>query len=148
MTNKINMTHIDQVGTVFVPVSDQDRALDFYLNILGFEKRTDASYGGGKRWIEVAPPLSSINIALVPSDEGVPSIDDRTYCAFSTKDIESDFETLQTRGVDIVDTQIGQTDTSRLGLISTEVVIKDPMPPQFSFRDPDGNRFLIVQINE
>lgn len=99
MTTQVNMTHINQVGTVFVPVSDQDRALDFYIKKLGFEKRVDASYGGGKRWIEVDPPHSAINIALVPFEEGVPSFDDRTYCAFSTKDIESDFETLQTEGL-------------------------------------------------
>lgn len=44
-----------------------------------------------------------------------------------------------------MDAQIGQAGSSRLGLISTEVTIKDPKPPQFSFRDPDGNRFLLVE---
>ena len=48
-------TRISQVGTVFVPVADQDRALEFYLGKLGFETRTDTAYGEGDRWIEVAP---------------------------------------------------------------------------------------------
>lgn len=145
MDNEISVTSISQVGTIFMPVSDQEQALDFYTNKLGFQKRVDVVYDGGIRWIEVAPPDSGINIALVSIDEGLSSFNDRTYCALLTKDIVSDFETLRKRGVDIVDEQIGKIGTSRLGLISTEVVIKDPVPPQFSFRDPDGNRFLLVQ---
>jgi Glyoxalase/Bleomycin resistance protein/Dioxygenase superfamily len=42
-------TRISQVGTVFVPVTDQDRALEFYLGKLGFEKRGDFRYGEGAR---------------------------------------------------------------------------------------------------
>jgi catechol 2,3-dioxygenase-like lactoylglutathione lyase family enzyme len=45
MTTTTNTTCITQVATVFVPVSDQDRALEFYLDKLGFEKRVDFSYG-------------------------------------------------------------------------------------------------------
>jgi catechol 2,3-dioxygenase-like lactoylglutathione lyase family enzyme len=54
MTDTANTTRIGQVGTVFFPVSDQDRALEFYVDKLGFEKRVDFSYGGSHRWIEVA----------------------------------------------------------------------------------------------
>ena len=56
MTDPASTTRITQVGTVFVPVSDQERALAFYRDTLGFEKRADFTYGGGLRWIEVAPP--------------------------------------------------------------------------------------------
>jgi catechol 2,3-dioxygenase-like lactoylglutathione lyase family enzyme len=63
-------THITGVGTVGVPVTDQDRALEFYLGKLGFEKRRDLPVGDG-RWIEVAPPGSATTIALVPS--GIPA---------------------------------------------------------------------------
>ena len=55
VANTETTTNITQVGTVIIPVSDQDRALDFYLG-LGFEKRMDAPYGEGERWVEVAPP--------------------------------------------------------------------------------------------
>jgi hypothetical protein len=60
---------IDQVGTVFVPTSNQERALAFYVEKLGFTKRSDFPYSGG-RWIEVAPDGSPIAIALVPEGEG------------------------------------------------------------------------------
>ena len=60
-------TRITGVGTVGVPVTDQDRALEFYVGKLGFEKRRDLPFGPG-RWIEVAPPGSPTTIALVPAD--------------------------------------------------------------------------------
>lgn len=145
MSDIANATHISQVGTVFVPVSDQDRALDFYVGTLGFEKRGDFTYGGGNRWVEVAPSGSTIAIALVPPSEGRATADGETLCALASHDIEADHATLRARGVD-VDAEIGRQGTSRPGLVSDQVTIRDPMPPQFSFRDPDGNRFLIVGI--
>ena len=138
-----NTTCIAQVATVFVPVSDQDRALEFYLDKLGFEKRVDFLYGGIHRWIEVAPPGSINAIALVPPSEGKAVGGDRTYCAFTTTDIESDHKALRARGVD-VDAEIARKGTRRAGLVSVEVLVNDPVPPQFFFRDIDGNRFLIV----
>ena len=46
---------IADVRTVGVPVWDQDRAIGFYVGVLGFEKRLDVDMGGGRRWVEVAP---------------------------------------------------------------------------------------------
>jgi catechol 2,3-dioxygenase-like lactoylglutathione lyase family enzyme len=121
-------TKITQVGTVIVPVSDQDRALDFYLDTLGFEKRTDVPYGEGERWVEVAPPGAATTIAIVPPREG-DSAGVETRVGFTTKDVDSDHENLRARGVDA-------DEVMRMG---------DPVPPMFFFRDPDGNRFLIVE---
>jgi catechol 2,3-dioxygenase-like lactoylglutathione lyase family enzyme len=139
MTN----AHITQVGTVFVPVKDQDRALKFYTEKLGFEKIADAEYGGGLRWVEVAPAGSDDRVALVSEREGEVSIDSRTHCAFLTDDIDRVHKTLQERGVS-VDNVVGRKGTSRPGLFSFDVAVFNSAPPQFSFRDPDGNRFLIV----
>ena len=50
------MTTITDVRTIGVNVSDQDRALDFYVDTLGFEKRLDAPISPKMRWVEVAPP--------------------------------------------------------------------------------------------
>jgi len=144
MTDTADETHISQVGTVFVPVADQDRALEFYLHALGFEKRADFPYGADGRWIEVAPPASSIAIALVPPSEGQSAGSDEARCALSTQDIEADHATLRARGVD-VDAEIARTGTRRSGLLSIEATVADPVPAQFFVRDPDGNRFLIVQ---
>jgi catechol 2,3-dioxygenase-like lactoylglutathione lyase family enzyme len=139
-----NTTRISQVGTIFIPVGDQDRALKFYLDKLGFEKRADFPYGEGSRWIEVAPPGAKNTISLVPPSEGKSAGSDQAHCAFATEDIEADHATLRARGVD-VDAEIARVGKRRSGLVSVEATVRDPVPSQFFFRDPDGNRFLIVQ---
>jgi catechol 2,3-dioxygenase-like lactoylglutathione lyase family enzyme len=145
MSGTPNTTRLREVGTVFVPVADQDRALAFYVDTLGFEKRADFPYGeGGSRWIEVAPPGAANTIALVPPDEGRPAGGDEAYCAFATDDIEADHATLRARGVD-VDAEIARAGKRGSGLVSLDVTVGDPVPPQFFFRDTDGNRFLIVE---
>jgi len=122
-------TRISQVGTVIVPVSDQDRALGFYLDTLGFEKRVDTPYGEGDRWVEVAPPGAATTIALVPPREGE-SAGIETRVGFTTEDAEADHASLRAQGVD------ADAAVMRMG---------DPVPPMFFFRDPDGNSFLIVE---
>jgi catechol 2,3-dioxygenase-like lactoylglutathione lyase family enzyme len=144
MSDTANKTRIRQVGTVFVPVADQDRALKFYVDKLGFEKRADFPYGEDSRWIEVAPPGAANTIALVPPSEGKAAGGKQTFCAFATEDIEADHEILRARGVD-VDAEIACKGKRRSGLVSMDVTIGDPVPPQFFFRDIDGNRFLIVE---
>jgi catechol 2,3-dioxygenase-like lactoylglutathione lyase family enzyme len=139
-----NTTRIIQIGTVFIPVGDQDRALEFYVDKLGFEKRADFPYSEGSRWIEVAPPGAKNTISLVPPSEGESAGSNQAHCAFATEDIEADHATLRARGVD-VDAEIARTGKCRSGLVSVEAIVRDPAPSQFFFRDPDGNRFLIVE---
>ncbi len=122
-------THITQVGTVIVPVSDQDRALAFYLDSLGFEKRVDMPFGRGDRWVEVGPAGAATTVALIPPQEGAP-IGVDTRIAFSTADIDSDHASLRAKGVDV------DEEVMRMG---------DPVPPMFFFRDQDGNRLLMVE---
>jgi catechol 2,3-dioxygenase-like lactoylglutathione lyase family enzyme len=135
---------IGQVATVFVPVTDQERALAFYVEKLGFEKRADFRYGEASRWIEVAPPGSVMALALVPPSEGKAAGADQTYCAFTTEDIEATHTTLRSRGV-VVDAEIARKGKSRPGLVTVDAIIPDPVPSQFFFRDADGNRFLVVE---
>ena len=122
-------TNITQVGSVTVPVSDQERALDFYVNKLGFEKRLDVPYGDGDRWLAVAPRGSATSISIVPPREG-DSVGVETRVMFLTADADAEHEGLLARGVD-VDEQV-----LRMG---------GPVPPMFSFRDLDGNKFSIVE---
>lgn len=142
-----NMTHattrIREIGAIFIAVADQEHALEFYRDTLGFELRADFTYGGGIRWVEVAPVGATNTIALVGPEEGRSTGDDRTYCAFATADIEADHAHLRERGVDVE--EIASAGGSRVGLFGTEATVPDPVPAQFLFRDPDGNRFLIVQ---
>lgn len=144
MTDTAPTVCVNQVGAVFVPVADQEQALTFYLDKLGFEKRADFPYGNAGRWIEVAPPGAANTIALIAPSEGQPARSDQTLCAFQTADIDADHATLRASGVD-ADPEIARDGTHRPGLISLEVSINNPVPPQFFFRDPDGNRFLIVE---
>jgi len=137
--------HITEVGTVFVPVSDQEAALAFYVGTLGFEKRSDFTYGDAdSRWIEVAPPGAANTVSLVPASEGRSPGGDAAHCAFATTDIAADHASLRAAGVD-VDAEIASTGGRRAGLIALDASIGDPVPAQFFFRDADGNRFLIVQ---
>jgi catechol 2,3-dioxygenase-like lactoylglutathione lyase family enzyme len=143
MADTETRTRISQVGTVFVPVADQDRALGFYLDKLGFEKRADFPYGEGSRWVEVAPPGSAI--ALVPPSEGGSPGGDKTHCALSTEDIEADHATLRARGVE-VDAEVAREGRARHLLFDTDREMGNAtVPPMFFFRDIDGNRFLIVE---
>jgi catechol 2,3-dioxygenase-like lactoylglutathione lyase family enzyme len=122
-------TRISQVGTVIVPVSDQDRALEFYLGKLGFEKRVDTPFGDGDRWVEVAPPGAATTVALVPPREGE-GVGIETRVGFTTDDVDAVHGQLRERGVEADEAVM------RMG---------DPVPPMFFFHDPDGNRFLIVE---
>jgi catechol 2,3-dioxygenase-like lactoylglutathione lyase family enzyme len=135
---------ITQVATVFVPVADQDRALAFYVEKLGFEKRVDFQYGGTSRWLEVGPPGSAINLALVPPSEGRSSGTGETHCAWTVVNIEAVHAALRAKDVD-VDLEIASAGKRRPGLISTDASIADPVPPQFFIRDLDGTRFLLVE---
>ena len=129
MADTETQTRITQVGTVIVPVSDQDRALEFFVDKVGFEKRTDTPYGDGDRWLEVAPRGAATTVALIPPMEGQ-SAGIETRVGFTTEDIDADHADLRERGVDV------DEEVMRMG---------DPVPPMFFFRDPDGNRFLVVQ---
>ena len=62
---------INHVGTLSVFVSDQERAKEFYTNILGFELRADAPLfpGATARWIAVAPLGAQTEIILYLPDE-------------------------------------------------------------------------------
>jgi catechol 2,3-dioxygenase-like lactoylglutathione lyase family enzyme len=122
------MAGIKEVGRVMVPVSDQDRAIEFYVDKLGFEKRADTPYGDGDRWVEVAPPGSAAALALVHPREGESAGGD-SRIALSTDDVDSVHAGLKDSGVDV-------DDVMRMG---------DPVPPMFFFRDQDGNSLLIVQ---
>ena len=119
-------TRITQVWTVGIPVTDQDRALEFYVDKLGFETRIDAAYGEGERWIEVAPPGAATSIALVAVRDDYPA-GIETGIRLTTEDAAADHAAMLHSGVDA----------------DAEVI---PYPvPMFVFRDPDGNRLVVVE---
>ena len=75
---------INNIGVVMFTVTDQDAALAFYTEKLGFEVRGDSRFGenGEHRWLEVAPPGSTARLALNPAAAG--SASRRRTCSAST----------------------------------------------------------------
>ncbi len=127
VTSKLNLT---QVGRVCVTVADTDRAIDFYVRTLGFEKIVDVPMGPDMRWVEVAIPGTPTTIALAPPPPGQSAGGGQTGICLDTSDVDADHATLVAAGVD-VDEQV-----TRYG---------GPVPPMFWLRDPDGNALIIVQ---
>jgi predicted enzyme related to lactoylglutathione lyase len=120
---------IGAIGLVIIPSSDQDRSVEFYVQDLGFEKRTDVAFGESYRWVEVYPPSGTTGIALAPPREGTPA-GVQTGISLMTGDIDATYAQLQSRGVDV------DAEVARMG---------EPVPPMFWFRDPDGNTLLVVE---
>ena len=122
-------TRIKKINTVVIPVADQDRAIEFYVEKLGFEKRVDVPFGDGYRWVEVAPGDADTTIALAPPPQGRPTGNRETGIGLQTDDIDAYHAELKANGVD-VDAEVG-----RMG---------DPVPPLFWLRDPEGNILMVV----
>jgi catechol 2,3-dioxygenase-like lactoylglutathione lyase family enzyme len=125
-------TRVNKISTVVVPVSDQDRAVAFYVETLGLEKRTDVPFGNGYHWIEVAPAGAETTIAIVPPPPGKPTGNAETGIGLYTDDIDAYYAELKASGVDV------DPEVSRMG---------DPVPPLFWLRDPDGNTLMVVGDN-
>lgn len=127
MTETAITTQITDVGGVAVPVADQERALRFYADKLGFEVRLDVSTADGGRWLQVAPLRGRVPVALVTAGEG-DRVGVDTGITFTTIDAESDHASLVASGV------------------ATEPLLAWPgVPRMFVLRDPDGNRLKVME---
>lgn len=120
MINKI------QVTGVFV--SDQDKALDFYTNALGFEVRNDMQMGENFRWIEVAPTGADVSLSLAIPMNGAQA-GGATNIIFDTSDMDSAAKALKDKGVTFVQEPTAQPWGGIMAM----------------FSDPDGNVFSLVQ---
>jgi catechol 2,3-dioxygenase-like lactoylglutathione lyase family enzyme len=120
---------INSVGRVIVPVRDQDEAIAFYTEKLGFSVAADTPYGEGDRWVEVAPSSGGTTLALVPPmGQAQPGV--RTGIALDTTDARADHSELKQKGVDVDDELMGGDGT---------------VPLLFFFRDHDGNHLMVVE---
>src|SRR5213082_565448 len=113
LASKLNLS---QVGRVCVTVADTERAIDFYVDTLGFEKVVDVPMGPDMRWVEVAIPGAPTTIALAPPPEGQPAGGSQTGICLDTRDVDADHSTLKIAGVDV------DEEVSRFG---------GPVPPMF-----------------
>ena len=121
---------IDAIASVVIPVTDQDRALQFYRNVLGLRVIRDTESGPGFRWIEVAPHDFAVTIALIqPRGNMWGTIGVDTRIILHSKDIYSFHASLRAEhhNVDEVILRLGP-----------------PVPPMFRLRDPDMNEIQIT----
>jgi catechol 2,3-dioxygenase-like lactoylglutathione lyase family enzyme len=116
---------ITQVQLFSLPVTDQDRARDFYLDTLGFELVSDTVMGPGQRWVQVRPPGSQTSITLVTWFPGMPAGSVKGT-VLETDDLDSDVTELTARGVHI-EGGIQQMPWGRF----------------VTFDDPDGNGLVL-----
>jgi lactoylglutathione lyase len=123
------MSGITQVGRVMVPVADQDEAIAFYTNTLGFALTSDVPFGEGERWVEVSPPEGGAALALVPPRGGYDA-GRATGIALTTADARATHAELGRKGVDV--------DAELMGGDGT-------VPLLFFFRDHDANTLMIVE---
>jgi catechol 2,3-dioxygenase-like lactoylglutathione lyase family enzyme len=124
---------VSNLAAVIIPVSDQDRMVEFYTEALGLEKRADVPFGDEVegRWIEVAPSGAETPIALCPPGPNGETGGRETGISLRTDDIEAYHAQLKERGLDV------DAEVSRMG---------DPVPPLFWLRDPEGNQLMVVEI--
>jgi catechol 2,3-dioxygenase-like lactoylglutathione lyase family enzyme len=122
---------ITTIAVVGVFVSDQEKALDFYTNKLGFEKRADEPMGDGQRWLEVAPPGAVTRIVLshATAEWGTDRLGQSAGIVFEPDDIDATFQDLSARGVTFTEPPTDQPWGGR----------------QARFVDQDGNGFVLVQ---
>ena len=123
-------TRVNKVATVVIPVADQETAIAFYVEKLGFDKRVDVPFGNGYRWVEVGLGDESTTIALAPPPPRGAAGNRETGISLQTDDIDAFHAELKADGVDV------DPEVSRMG---------DPVPPLFWLRDPEGNTLMVVQ---
>jgi predicted enzyme related to lactoylglutathione lyase len=119
-------TTINNIGVAMFTIADQDAAVDYYTQTLGWEVRADVPMGEGNRWIEVAPPGSAARLALNPPMGGRPG---GGVIGVETPDVEGERARAEAAGA-----KVGE-------MIGGE----GPVPRMFSIEDPDGNQIWVVQ---
>jgi catechol 2,3-dioxygenase-like lactoylglutathione lyase family enzyme len=124
----LDMAMTTRVLSVSVPVADQDRALEFYRDVLGCEVRLDMEPWPGARLIEVVPPGSSVGLVLLPPDSEIP-----IAVRLGTTDAEAAHARLREAGAQ---------------LHNEEVLRMQGSAPMFFFADPYGNGLVYIQEDE
>jgi lactoylglutathione lyase len=122
-------TTVSNIGVAMFTVSDQDAALAFYTDKLGYEVRSDMRFGenDAMRWLEVAPPGSKARLALNPPMNDSPG---GSSIGVETADLNAEHERLKA---------IGDVD------VDAEQMRMPGSPAMFGLRDPDGNHIWIVE---
>lgn len=117
----MTITHVQLMS---LPVSDQDKAKAFYVDVLGFELVSDTQMGADMRWVMVRPPGGQSAITLVTWFDSMPPGSVKGT-VLETDDLEADVALLGERGV------------------VTNGIEQAPWGRYVSFDDPDGNGIVL-----
>jgi catechol 2,3-dioxygenase-like lactoylglutathione lyase family enzyme len=116
---------VRNVQVISVPVSDQDRAKEFYVNRLGFELTRDDDSVPGIRWVQVTPKGASTSLTLVTWFETMPE-GSLQGLVLGSDDLERDCNALEAMGVEF-----------------DQPLQEHPWGTEAVIRDPDGNRLVL-----
>ncbi|WP_259310779.1 VOC family protein [Capillimicrobium parvum] len=122
-------TTVTNIGVAMFTVADQNAALAFYTEKMGFEVRADVAFGenGEYRWLEVAPPGSTARLALNPPMNDEPG---GSAIGIETADVHAEHARLKALGVEV-----------------EEPMSSPGTPTMFMMRDPDGNHIAVVETS-
>jgi predicted enzyme related to lactoylglutathione lyase len=116
---------ISKVQLFSVPVSDQDRAKDFYVGVLGMTLVSDNQLGPDMRWVQVAPPSAGTAITLVTWFPTMPAGSTKGI-VLETDDLDADAAALEAKGV-----------------VFANGIEEQPWGRFVQFDDPDGNGIIV-----
>lgn len=117
---------ICRVDTVSIPVTDQNQALQFYRDVLGFEVIRDHAESQQTRWVQLVPKGAETTISLVKPFAGMEAGGVQGLVV-QTNDIQSTYQELSSRGV-----ALSEIITMMEGRFAT-------------FNDPDGNGWVLIE---
>jgi catechol 2,3-dioxygenase-like lactoylglutathione lyase family enzyme len=116
---------ITKVQLFSIPVTDQDRARDFYVGVLGMELVREMPMGPAMRWVQVRPVGAETSITLVTWFPSMPA-GSLTGLVLEVDDLDAEVERLRGLGV-AIDEPVRQAAWGR----------------SVTIRDPDGNGLVL-----
>jgi catechol 2,3-dioxygenase-like lactoylglutathione lyase family enzyme len=119
---------ITQLQLISLPVADQDRSRDFYVEVLGFDLVRDNPMGPGQRWVQVAPKGAQTSITLVTWFPTMPPGSVKGT-VLETDDLDGDIAALTAGGV------------------ATGGIQEQPWGRFVTFDDPDGNGIVLQETS-
>lgn len=120
---------ITKLNTVSLYVTDQQRARDFYVNMLGFEVTTDADMGSMGRWIEVAPRNAQTAFVLADAAgfQRTDRVGDSADVTLRCSNVQELHDDLTAKGVTVTEPE------------------SQPWGTFFKITDPDGHEFVVSE---
>jgi predicted enzyme related to lactoylglutathione lyase len=122
----LDSTMIIQIKFVSIPVADQNRALDFYTEKLGFTIITDQPFDDKQRWIELRVPKAETRVVLFTTDEDKNRVGTFMNVSYTCDNLQKTYEELRARGVEFENPPK-----------------KEPWGSYAIFKDSEGNKFVL-----